>query len=228
MISRPPESWQSEKEPGLSSLELLGAYFTSQLHDLNNQMAVLSNSELFLPATGSPEVAEFLQKLFGSIHRLSATCAEFNAIRKMHPVEVESVSLQEAVEAIIGAVGDGQGWNAQSKADGDARVLLNLAWLPMIISELITDMQTELGSVEISIGLLPPRQYQHALRSLYGEGPDRGLLVHFKGRNPLESPKTASAEFQIAMELVRLLGAAVSLSRSDTAKDYLLAFRLQP
>jgi hypothetical protein len=226
MITKPVES----REPGLNALERLGAYFTSQLHDLNNQMAVLSNSELLLPEPGSIplEVAAFLQKLFGSIHRLSATCAEFNAVRKMHSIEVKSVSLQEAMDTILGVVGDCQGWNAQSRAVGDAQVLLNVAWLPMIISELIADMQTELGSVEISIGLLPPRQYQHPLRSLYCDGPDRGLLVHFKGANPLESPKAASTEFQIAMELVRLQGAAVSLSRSDSAKDYLLAFRLEP
>ncbi len=230
MIAHPPEPRQNENEPGLSSLERLGAFFTSQLHDVNNQMAVLSNSELLLPDADSisPEVAEFLQGLFGSIHRLSATCDEFNAFRKTHPIKIETVSLPEAVDGIMEAVGNCKGWNARSKVIGDAQVMLNLAWLPTIISQLIANMQTKLGSVEVSLGLLPPRQYKHALRSLNGENPDRGLLVHFRGENALEPQKITSPEFQMAMELVRLLGAAVSLNRSDIAKDCLLAFRLQP
>lgn len=233
MMTQSPKSWEASRpsDLGLSSLERLGAFFTSQIHDLNNQMAVLSNSELLLPDARSisPEMQDFVQGLFGAIHRLSATCDQFNAIRKIYPLEVEKISLREAVEVIAGAVGDCKGWHAWGKITGDLQVFLNASWLPVIITQLAAHMQTEKGIVQVSIGELPPRQYKYALRSAYTQGPNRALLLHFKGESPAIATEAIDKNaFLIAIELIRLQGAAISLNRSDSTQDYLLAFRLQP
>lgn len=230
MIAKLPEYDSQRSDFGLNSLERLGAFFTSQIHDLNNQIAVLSNSELLRPndASASPCMNQFLEGLFTAVHRLSATCEQFNDVRKKYPVEVEKISLSEANDAIIGAVGDCKGWRAEGLLSGGQRVCLNAGWLSAIVTQLIIHMQAANGVVRLSIGELPPRQYQYNLRSGFNEGPTRALLVHFLGEKLPNSLVTepASQELTIALELIRLLGAAISLHRSDSAQDYLLAFRL--
>jgi hypothetical protein len=128
-------------------------------------------------------------------------------------------------------VGHCKGWTAKSTAQGERQVLLNAAWLPEIVSQLIAHMPTANGHVEISVGELPARQYFHSLRTSFSDRPSPALLVSFKGGDipaaPVADEWPAAGDFQVAVELVRLLGAGISLAHSDSNKDYLLALRLQ-
>jgi len=219
----------------LSSLEMLGAFFTSQIHDFNNQMAVLSNAELLLPTDTSlsPAMADFMKRLFGAIHRLSGTCDQFNAVRKLFPIDLPAIGLLDAFDAVAEAAGRCPGWKMTGRASGTEAVLLQPAWLPFIIETLIADLGTAEGSLNCAVGELPLRQYEYALRpSFLDHGPSRALLIRLKGepvspagsKMDLERP----AHFKIALELIRLQGAGISLTISDSAQDYLLAFRLKP
>ena len=214
---------------GLNSLELLGAFFISQTHDLNNQMAILSNSEWLQPdGADVGEMQEFLRELFTSIHRVSATCDQLNAARKSYPVKVDCIHLGEAVQGIIGVASQCPGWSVVDHSDGDAHVSLKLEWLPLILTQLSGHLQSG-GVMEISIGELPPRHYEHSIRTTFSHDSTRVLLLHLRGTgSAMAGAEIRRQDFEIALELIRLMGAGVSLGRTDSEKDCLLAFRLQP
>ena len=220
---------ESNTRAGLNSLELLGAFFISQIHDLNNQMAILSNSEWLQPAGSDVgEMQEFVRELFTSIHRVSATWDQMNAARKSYPINVGRISLEEAVREIIGVAAQCPGWSVVDHAEGDAHILLKLEWLPMILAQLTGRMQSG-GVMEISVGELPPRHYEHAIRATFSQDSTRVLLLHLKGSGDATAHEALRGQdFEIAMELIRLMGSGVSLGRTDSEKDCLLAFRLQP
>ena len=215
---------------GLNSLELLGAYLTSQIHGLNNQMAVLSNSEWLQPAeaSASTEMTEYLAGLFAAVKRLSVTCNHFNVARKRYPVLVGKLPVPEGVAKILEVTARCPGWTATDKTEGAGLVTIELDWLYAIFSQLTERMETAGGTIELSIGELPPRQYKHSLRVPFNYDATRALLVQFRGN---DTPAPARVEppapdFPIAMELIRLMGAGVSLTRMDAEKDYLIAFQL--
>ena len=213
---------------GLNSLELLGVFFISQIHDLNNQMAILSNSEWLQPdGSDVAEMQEFARELYSSIHRVSATCDRLNIARKSYPIEVGHISLKDAVQGIIGVASQCPGWTVVDRSEGDAHVSLKLEWLPLILAQLTGHLQSG-GVMEISISELPPRHYEHSIRTTFSQDSTRALLLHLRGRGSAMESEVRRQDFEIAMELIRLMGAGVSLGRTDSEKDCLVAFRLQP
>ncbi len=214
--------------PGLTALELLGAYFTSQLHDLNNQVSVLANSELLIPTESelTPQLSGFLADLFRAVRRVSDTCCELNDVRKTMPVEPEICGLASSIQTMADEIENHSGWTvvADPVEGGDA--LINPRWLPFMLDQILTRLPAT-GEVHIRLGSLPPRQYLHTLRGHFGGTATRALMVHFQGAPGAEVEVVETRDFAIALELIRLLGAAISLQRSDAAHDILLAFRVE-
>lgn len=216
---------------GLNSLELLGAYLTSQIHGLNNQIAVLTNSEWLQPAeaSASPEMTQYLNGLFAAVHRLSTTCGHFNVARKRYPIMVEKIPATQAAAKILEVVSKCPGWTVVDRTDGNGLVTMEETWLTAIFSQLTERMESNGGSVEISVGELPARQYKHSLRTPFNFDATRALLVQLRGSSETSSKDGIPApDFPIALELVRLMGAGISLSRLDSEKDYLIAFQFHP
>lgn len=218
-------------ETDLGNLEKLGAYFTSQIHDLNNQVAVLSNAELLHSLSDLPVekgTATFLEQLFTSIRRLSATSDRLNDVRKVYPLTIPHISCAEATTGIRRIVEAMPGWTLTAPISSTGSVSVNPRWIGVVIGELLA-RTASVGKVTLSVGELPVRHYQQVLRQGMENTSRLAFLVHFRGEREVdeivESATNGDYDYEIALELVRLMGAGLSLGLSDDPFDVLLAFR---
>jgi len=222
----------TSRDSALDNLEKLGAYFTSQIHDLNNQVAVLSNAELLhslsdLPV--EPGTTRFLDQLFTSIRRLSATSDRLNEVRKIFPLSVTHIPCADAAAGVVRAAESNTGWTLSGNIPCSGKVQVNPRWIAPVVEEIMARIAPQ-GVMTLSVGELPVRHYQQVLRRGFADQSREAFLVHFHGEAAscgfANRPENGDYDYEIAVELVRLMGAGLSLGLSDDPLDVLLAFRL--